>query len=436
MATYFGTEGNDSISGGGEPDNIDGNGGNDFFAGNGDNDFSNGGSGNDTLFGDSGNDVLAGGDGNDVISGGSGQDIILFREFGAANADSVSYDANWDRIQLDAAAFANIGASGRFAAGDLRFYAAPGATAGHDADDRIVYNTSTGQLFYDADGSGPGASQLIATFQGAPNIPATDINVIGTATPSPTPTPTGQTITGTEGNDSLVGGPGNDTLFGLGGNDTIDGGPEADSMIGGTGDDLYFVDHTGDVIVEQQNGGVDEVRSVAGYTLPDWVNNLTLVDSPTIHPIFGGGNAIENVITGNQLDNRLFGMDGNDTVLGMDGNDTLDGGTGNNQISGGNGDDVINKTGWGNDTVDGGAGLDNVFLQNAQTPVTANFGTGVMTGGDASGTAQSMLSNVENLDAGALNASVSFTGSSGNDLLRGGTQADLLIGGAGNDILY
>src|SRR3954466_12068285 len=211
MATYFGTEGNDSISGAGEPDNIDGNGGNDFLAGNGDNDFINGGSGNDTLFGDSGNDVLAGGDGNDVISAGSGQDIILFREFGAANADSVSYDANWDRIQLDAAAFANIGASGRFAAGDLRFYAAPGATAGHDADDRIVYNTSTGQLFYDADGSGPGASQLIATFQGAPSIAASDVNVFGTPSPTPTPTPspTPGSINGTEGDDSLVGTSGN-----------------------------------------------------------------------------------------------------------------------------------------------------------------------------------------------------------------------------------
>src|SRR3954468_23239142 len=152
MATYFGTEGNDSISGGGEPDNIDGNGGNDFLAGGGDNDFINGGNGNDTLYGDGLNDVLSGGAGNDSISGGSGQDIVLFHEFGAANADLVTYDANWDSIQLDAAAFTNIGASGRFSSGDVRFYAAPGATSGHDADDRIVYNTSTGQLFYDADG--------------------------------------------------------------------------------------------------------------------------------------------------------------------------------------------------------------------------------------------------------------------------------------------
>ena len=47
-----------------------------------------------------------------------------------------------------------------------------------DASDRIVYNTTTGQLFYDADGSGAGAAQLIATFQGAPAIAATDITVL------------------------------------------------------------------------------------------------------------------------------------------------------------------------------------------------------------------------------------------------------------------
>src|SRR5438105_5631434 len=201
MATINGTENNDTLVGTVDADAISGLGGNDFIAGDSGDDTLLGGAGNDTIYGDGGNDWVAGGAGNDSVSGSGGQDDIVFHEFGAANADMVgSFASDWDRIQLDIAAFGDIGANGRFAPGDVRFYAAAGATAGHDADDRIIYDTSTGQLFYDADGSGPGAAQLIATLQGAPNIPATDINVIGTATPSPTPSPTptpGSTINGT-----------------------------------------------------------------------------------------------------------------------------------------------------------------------------------------------------------------------------------------------
>ena len=59
-----------------------------------------------------------------------------------------------------------------------RFFAAAGATGGHDADDRLVYNTSNGVLYYDADGSGAGAAQVVATFQGGVSISAADITVI------------------------------------------------------------------------------------------------------------------------------------------------------------------------------------------------------------------------------------------------------------------
>jgi len=173
-----------------------------------------------------------------------GQDSYAFADYGAQNADSVlNFDSNWDSIQLDAGGFANIGATGRFAGGDVPLYAAAGANRRHDTDDRIVYNTSTGQLFYDPDGDGTGAAQLIATFQGAPGMAAGDINVFGsTATPSPTPSPTptptprqlrtptptptptgSQNISGTSGNDTLIGRRGHDTIFGNSGNDWIEG---------------------------------------------------------------------------------------------------------------------------------------------------------------------------------------------------------------------
>src|SRR3981081_2404543 len=132
MPVINGTAGNDSITGTPDNDTINGFGGNDFLAGNSGDDSIVGGTGNDTIFGDGGNDWIEGGAGNDSVSGSGGQDSIVFREFGAANADVVaSFDTNWDKIQLDVAAFADIGASGRFAAGEVRFYSAPRAGRGH-----------------------------------------------------------------------------------------------------------------------------------------------------------------------------------------------------------------------------------------------------------------------------------------------------------------
>src|SRR5919206_3586092 len=142
MATLNGTEGNDTLIGTVNNDGISGFGGNDFIAGDSGDDTLLGGAGNDTIFGDGGNDWVAGGAGNDNVSGSGGQDDIVFHEFGTANADTVgSFASDWDRIQLDIAAFSNIGANGRFAAGGVCFYSAAGATAGPCSAERLIYKT-------------------------------------------------------------------------------------------------------------------------------------------------------------------------------------------------------------------------------------------------------------------------------------------------------
>jgi Ca2+-binding RTX toxin-like protein len=113
------------------------------------------------------------------LGGGGDQDHLVFREYGAANADTIlSFASNWDDIQLDGSAFSAAGAAGRFSANDPRFYAAAGASGGHDSDDRLVYNTSTGQLYYDDDGAGAHAAQLVATLDGGATLAASDISVI------------------------------------------------------------------------------------------------------------------------------------------------------------------------------------------------------------------------------------------------------------------
>src|SRR5947207_2120507 len=148
MATLNGTEGNDGINGTDSADTINGLGGNDFLAGNNGDDSIVGGAGNDTIYGDGGNDWIEGGAGNDFLSGSGGQDSLVFREFDFANADTVdNFSPDWDNIRLDAAAFANIGAGGRFTTGDARFHAEPGAFTAATPDVRILYDPSTGQLY-------------------------------------------------------------------------------------------------------------------------------------------------------------------------------------------------------------------------------------------------------------------------------------------------
>jgi hypothetical protein len=155
-----------------------------------------------------------------------------------------------DRLQLDLPDPA-LGPSGTFTAGDGRFWAAAGANSGHDADDRVVYNTTTGQLWFDADGSGSGAAQLLGTLQGAPTLAATDISVMSRAVQG---TAGDDSITGGDDADSLSGGAGNDTIDGGGGNDTIDGGTGNDSVVGGDGADLVRGGDGNDTVDGVSNG--------------------------------------------------------------------------------------------------------------------------------------------------------------------------------------
>jgi Ca2+-binding RTX toxin-like protein len=141
-------------------DVIDGGSGNDVLYGAG---------GDDALSGGAGNDTLAGGLGSDVLNGGAGNDIFIFSTAldEANNVDTLNgYAANAsDKIVLDPAVFAAL-LNGATTGLDAVEFVANATGEALDANDYIVYDTSTGGLYYDADGSGSGSKVLFAQLMG------------------------------------------------------------------------------------------------------------------------------------------------------------------------------------------------------------------------------------------------------------------------------
>ncbi len=115
---------------------------------------------NDKLFGGAGNDQLHGGVGSDRLTGGSGQDGFYFDTALNArnNVDTIlDFSTADDTIYLDLAIFGGVGVEGVLAEGAFH----EGAAAA-DADDRIIYDSATGKIYYDADGNGSEVAVLFA----------------------------------------------------------------------------------------------------------------------------------------------------------------------------------------------------------------------------------------------------------------------------------
>ena len=127
------------------------------------------------LIGNAGANVLDGKAGNDTLQGREGADTYAFTTLlGATNIDLIlGFSAADDTIVLE-----NNGVFTGLATGALPGTAFVIGTAAQDLDDRIVYNQATGQLFFDADGSGAGAQVQFARLDGAPIIAASDFTVI------------------------------------------------------------------------------------------------------------------------------------------------------------------------------------------------------------------------------------------------------------------
>jgi VCBS repeat-containing protein len=137
------------------------------------------GSGDDNVFGQGGKDDIHGGLGNDILSGGGGNDTFYFDTAlnAATNVDTVTdFDAaNADSLFLSKAVFTALGtASGTLGTGDFGAVAdGTGASAALGAGVHIIYDSQTGNLYYDADGGNTASGRTLFAVLGTSTHPST-----------------------------------------------------------------------------------------------------------------------------------------------------------------------------------------------------------------------------------------------------------------------
>jgi serralysin len=347
--------------------------------------------GNDTLDGNAGNDTLWGGAGDDILKAGTGVDLA---DGGVGNDTLVVLGAFADYT----------------------------ITRLNETDTRVL-NTSL-------------AANENIILRGIEFIEFTDggktrseywnsVSVSGSVIDN-----LGNDWIGTAGDDSVNGLAGNDTLSGLAGNDTLIGGTGADLLIGGLGDDTYEIDVAGDVIVEQNAGGTDQVNinfaAAGSYTLVAELEHATVTAAAAL-AVNVTGNELNNRLTGNAAANILNGAAGNDTLIGGAGSDTLVGGSGDDEYQIDVASDIVSEA------LNEGDDLVNIaFTSTGSYTLTAHVENALVTSPGDSFAVNVTGNAVANRLTGHAGSN-SLVGLDGNDTLDGGGGNDTLDGGLGSD---
>lgn len=157
-----------ALNGGDGADTIYGQGGADALHGE---------SGNDLLNGGAGNDLLHGGTGNDVLGGGIGADTFRIDTVPSATDLDVIVDftSGQDTIELSIAALPALAifGPGALEPGELNFGTARSVLPAY-----LIYESSTGILYYDADAEGGNDPVAIAMLGANTALAAADIVLI------------------------------------------------------------------------------------------------------------------------------------------------------------------------------------------------------------------------------------------------------------------
>lgn len=393
----WGLDGNDFGFGGAGNDLVAGDGDNDWVAGGLNDDKVIGGAGHDTVFGDggddevyggAGSDIVAGGRGDDIVVGGSGDDVFRYQRGDGRDVLLDDYVDNWEVVWQ----------SGSYTNG----YALNGSSGAVTKNGETYFDGSEWIGRYDFDYPSLTFRRHLGAVNGA--------------------------IAANAGTDYLE--------FGVG----ID---LQDLVFRRSGNDL-------EIAVAENGGDAMAFDDIADrITVADWyatgnsIENFVFLATGR-HQVTGwnlsGGTDGADTLTGGSGVDWITGGTGDDTLVGNGGGDILSGNAGADLIRGGAGDDVL-YGGSGDDILQGGAGADTLI---------GGSGFDIVSYADADASHQGMLAFLDapiaNTLAGAGDTFVEIEGiegTSGDDILGGDANAnvlrgaggfDMLAGGAGDDI--
>jgi Ca2+-binding RTX toxin-like protein len=262
-------------------------------------------------------------------------------------------------------------------------------------------------------------------------------------------------IIGTAGEDKIYGLAGNDTICGLGGNDLISGGQGVDELFGGEGNDTFSwapgdssdrmegslgndtLVFSGANVAEKlefsANGSRVRIqRDIAGIVLD--VAGIERVDCEA-----RGGSDL--IVVGSLADTEVQQL--NLDLEGLENNNTPDAQPDAIVVFGRPNDDDITIAGSGNTlSITGGGPV--ISIRNPDASLDTLLVNGV--GGNDRINAQNLIAGLLKLTIEGGPGTDTITGSRGSDVLVGGedddtfvwtlgSPADLITGGAGNDIL-
>lgn len=367
---------NDNVMAYGGADTVSTGQGDDTIYGGTGNDSLTAGSGDDALYGDSGDDELYGGDGSDTLFSGAGNDTYN----GGTGMDYIDFGAESSAISIDL----DAGTIGGAAAGDV-------IGVGIDG----VFGTGFDDTISGFDHEGSSGDNYTNRFYGRAGDDI--MNGRGSA----------DYLDGGSGEDTflITGSPGNDTIVGG------EGGSDQDLLdltgIAGPVTITYSAPEAGTVVVGADTITFSEIETIYASSGADTVTGSTSGD--TIY-----GDAGNDEITANAGNDSVLGGAGRDTIYGGAGIDSLTGDSGDDFLYGGANSDTL-AGGYGADSIEGGSGDDTLLGLEGQDTVHGGNGDDSVLGG----------SGDDDLFGGA-----------GNDTIYGGAGADTIEGGLGDDVLF